>query len=189
VLRRASEWPEAQRRLREAVSAGAVVPRRPVHIVWWTAPVLLSDDVDLRVAVYDARPGPRDGPACVFPVAHPGPLSGAGEGPAVVVGEVGLNAVCGVELPGGSVVWPTYNPETGERWAPRPGAPGLASRRRPPGWIGVGAFTVVGWAGAWVVAHTAADPAVAGVVLRDALMWVLLVSPIVAVRWRLRGGR
>jgi hypothetical protein len=189
VLRRASEWPEAQRRLREAVSAGVVLPRRPVHIVWWTAPVLLSDDVDLRVAVYDAQPGPGEEPLCVFPVAHPGPLSGAGEGPAVVVGEVGLNAVCGVELPGGSVVWPTYNPETGERWAPRPGAPGLTSRRPVPEWIGVGAFTVVGWTGAWVIAHTAADPAVAGVVLRDALVSVLLVSPIVAVRWQLRGGR
>jgi hypothetical protein len=30
---------------------------------------------------------------------------------------------------------------------------------------------------------------VASAVLREALVWVLLVSPIVAVRWRLRGRR
>jgi hypothetical protein len=47
----------------------------------------------------------------------------------VLLGETGMNAGCGADLADGTVLWSTYNPVVGGKWAPHPGAPDLWGRR------------------------------------------------------------
>jgi hypothetical protein len=112
VLREPNTWATAQAEFRRAFAArGAEAPRTAVWVEWWRG---RRDDRVLReeprtwVAVYDVKDHQQSSPLMVFPIdADLDPKSGASEG--VVVGEVGLNAVCCVEV-GGATVWPTYNP-------------------------------------------------------------------------------
>ena len=128
MVRGPNEWPAAQRALHEAIDAGAAVPRRPVRLVWWP---VREYGANAWVAVYEPE-GPAGEALMVFPVADQ--LDGNGTTPGTLLGEVGVNAACAVELADGRTVWPRYNPVVGRR-APQPDMPALAvpSRRSLPG--------------------------------------------------------
>jgi hypothetical protein len=88
-------------------SAGIVIGlARLLHR--WRRGRLLAEGT--YVAVYAATSRPPARPVIVFPVADNLFKEPEGGCDAVVVGEVGLNAVCCLELPDGTVIWPTYNP-------------------------------------------------------------------------------
>jgi hypothetical protein len=135
-MRPAEGWAEAQRAFRAGYSAEpGSLARQPVGVRWWTNPALGGAGVlglggllrrwwrgrgvseGTYVALYAPAPAPEARPVVVFPVADGsiGEPSGSCEG--VLVGELGLNGVCCLELGGGVVVWPTYNPvvPTGRR--------------------------------------------------------------------------
>jgi hypothetical protein len=131
VVRGPNEWPAAQRALHEAIDGGAAMPRRPVRVVWWTAAPLYDPDAwgvkfEAWVAVYEPE-GAAGEALMVLPVADQ--LDGAGTTPATLLGEVGMNAACAVELADGRTVWPRYNPVVG-RWAPQPDTLAVTSRCR-----------------------------------------------------------
>lgn len=116
------------------------VVRQDAHIEWWVnqepaaqrrAPGILGLFAGLGgllgqwwagrgmseggfVAVYAPTTAPGARPVMVFPVSEeitlPVGANGAGTGPGVVAGEIGLNGCCCVELPDGTVLWPAYNP-------------------------------------------------------------------------------
>jgi hypothetical protein len=74
---------------------------------WWRGH---QADEGTYAAVYAPTvKGPAQ-PVIVFPVANDAFEEPAGNSEAVVVGEVGLNGVCCLELPDGSTIWPTHNP-------------------------------------------------------------------------------
>jgi len=178
VVRGPNEWPAAQRALHEAIDDGAAVPRRPVRLVWWRVH-------ETWAAVYGTD-GDLDEPLAVFPVGDQ--LEGDGTAPAHLLGEVGMNAACAVELGDGRRVWPRYNPVTG-RWAPRPEAPALRTTRHlpPPGrWaVALLAVGVVG-AGAVIQHMGAPDNGVAPAALRVVAAAGVVVIPVAAARRRFR---
>jgi hypothetical protein len=62
------------------------------------------------VAAYEPETMSDGRPLVVFRVADGSLNSLVGSCNAVIVGEVGLNGTCCLELPDGTVVWPIYNP-------------------------------------------------------------------------------
>jgi hypothetical protein len=130
AIRPPNAWAEAQRAFRLDYEADPdALPRQHVVVRWWVnaAPgggsrlgflaQILSRSWRGRmvaegtyVAIYAPTARPPARPVVVFPVADASFEAPAGSGDAVVVGEVGLNGVCCVELPDGTVIWPIYNP-------------------------------------------------------------------------------
>ena len=131
AIRPPNAWPQAQRAFRLDYDATPeALPRQRAVVRWWVngAPtaggrvVGFLAEVLLRswqgrmvaegtyVAIYAPTARPPARPVVVFPVEDGSFDELAGSCDAVVVGEVGLNGVCCVELPDGNVVWPIYNP-------------------------------------------------------------------------------
>jgi hypothetical protein len=139
AIRPPGAWPKAQREFRERYDADpSAVPRHDAHVEWWVnmppalgPPGLLGLVGGLAgvlgrwwagrgmteggfVAVFAPTTLPGARPVMVFPVGEdvdlPDAPNGMASGPAVVAGEIGLNACCCVELPTGPVLWPAYNP-------------------------------------------------------------------------------
>jgi len=170
------------------------VPRRRVHVVWWTAAAIDGNGTETRMAVYEPNASAEDAALSVFPVGTA--LVGDGEQAATLLGEAGLNAACGVELADDSIVWPTYNPEVA-RWAPKPGAPALRAQTEPgfhdttPSWHtkALLAALLVATLGAWVARRAGAPEEIAAIGFRVAVVIGAVTAPLLAVRWRLRSGR
>ena len=131
AIRPPNAWAEAQRAFRLDYQAEPdALPRQRVVVRWWVngAPTgvgrgagflaeilsrwwrgrMVAEGTYVAVYAPTARPPAR--PVVVFPVADASFAALAGSCDAVVVGEVGLNGVCCVELPDGTVIWPIYNP-------------------------------------------------------------------------------
>jgi len=62
------------------------------------------------VAVYAPSAAPGARPVVCFAARNGSFTEPAGSSDAMVVGEIGLNAVCCIELPDGSTIWPSHNP-------------------------------------------------------------------------------
>lgn len=74
---------------------------------WWRGNEVAEGT---QVAVYAPTAKPPAQPVIVFPVAPDAFDEPNGSSEAVIIGEVGLNCVCCLELPDGALIWPTYNP-------------------------------------------------------------------------------
>jgi hypothetical protein len=128
AIRQPNEWPGAQRAFRAGyLSDPDAAIRQQVHVRWWfnrgPGPSLVGFVVSLhrwwrgqevvegtQVAVYAPTAKPPARPVIVFPVADDAFDEPAGTSDATIIGEVGLNGVCCLELPDGRLVWPTHNP-------------------------------------------------------------------------------
>jgi hypothetical protein len=135
MVRAPNDWPQAQSAFHTAYLRGEEQLRIPVLIRWWQRghEDLLSDDrVETWVAVFTPSADQELPPLMAFPVDQRlDPPSGETE--AVLVGEMGLNAVCGVETQG-RTLWPTYNPAPRAwhaRRSPRVGRPPQPFTVRP----------------------------------------------------------
>lgn len=74
---------------------------------WWRGQEVPEG---IQVAVYAPTAKPPAQPVIVFPVATDAFDEPDGVSEAVIIGEVGLNGVCCLELPDGALIWPTFNP-------------------------------------------------------------------------------
>lgn len=133
-IRKPTAWAAAQRDFRQLYQRnGRSLQRQPARIRWWTNNEALAPERftalaitavgTLRrwrsgkgtvegtyVAVYAPSAAPGARPVVCFAVPNGSFAEPAGSSDAMVVGEVGLNGVCCVELPDGTIIWPSYNP-------------------------------------------------------------------------------
>lgn len=128
AVRPPNAWADAQRAFHGRYLADPdALPHLHVHVRWWVndrpagVVIALAGIVGrwlrgrgfsegTHIAVYSATARSPARPVIVFPVADGMFDRPAGSCDAVIVGEVGRNGVCCLELPDATVIWPTYNP-------------------------------------------------------------------------------
>jgi hypothetical protein len=132
VLRSPNDWPAAQRDFHQlyGLDVWADFARTPVL---WQVGQMSSEDprigyfpvasADQRVAfqmTFWRLEAPAGSPCLLMFDGFPVPKADLGTG--VLIGEVGVNAVCCLESddPTDPVVWPTYNPTMPVRRHPKP---------------------------------------------------------------------